>query len=104
MEKTNHRGRSYMYVPDASTIENNNNQLVPVGCIIHLENVLDLSHLVDDGFLNWDAPDGNWTILRIGFTPTGALNRAAPDTGVGLECDKFTPSAIEFHFYNMMKD
>lgn len=103
MEKTNHRGRSYMYVAEASTIESDNNQVAPAGSIIHLDSVLDISHLVNDDFLSWNPPNGNWTILRVGFTPTGALNRAAPDTGVGLECDKYNPSAIEFHFHNMMK-
>jgi hypothetical protein len=55
------------------------------------------------GMLNWRAPAGEWTILRIGFTPMGTMNRSAPDTGVGLECDKFSASAIEFHFNKMME-
>lgn len=103
MEKTNHRGRSYMYVAEASTIETVNKQVAPGGSIIDPDAVLDISEFVNDGLLNWNAPVGNWTILRIGFTPTGALNRAAPDTGIGLECDKYNPAAIEFHFNNMMK-
>ena len=104
IEKTNHRARNFMYVAEASTIENVNNQAAPAGSIIHRDAVLDISQFVNDGLLSWDAPDGNWTILRVGFTPTGGLNHAAPDTGIGLECDKYNPSAIEFHFYNMMKD
>jgi len=103
-EKTNHRARNYMYVSDASTIERINDQVVPDGSVIHFDNILDISLLVDDGLLNWNAPAGNWTILRVGFTPTGALNHAAPDTGIGLECDKYNSSAITFHFTNMMKD
>jgi len=103
-EKTNHRARNYMYVAEASTIERINDQLVPAGSIIHFDKILDISQFVNDGLLGWDAPDGNWTILRIGFTPTGALNHAAPDTGIGLECDKYNSSAITFHFNNMMKD
>jgi hypothetical protein len=104
MEKTNHRGRSYMYVVETSAVETTNKQSVPDGSVIDLNAVLDISQYVNDGLLSWNAPAGNWTILRIGFTPTGALNRAAPDTGIGLECDKYNPSAIEFHFANMMKD
>lgn len=92
-----------MYATEASTIDTINKQEVPDGSIIHPETILDISEFVNDGSLSWNAPVGNWTILRIGFTPTGALNRAAPDTGIGLECDKYNPSAIEFHFNNMMK-
>jgi hypothetical protein len=104
MEKTNHRGRSFMYVDDASTVKTINKQVVPDSSIIDPNAVLDISHFVNDGLLSWNAPIGNWTILRIGFTPTGALNQAPPDTGKGLECDKYNPSAIEFHFNIMMKD
>ncbi|HMJ70804.1 MAG TPA: glycosyl hydrolase [Cyclobacteriaceae bacterium] len=59
--------------------------------------------LKSDGSLTWQAPKGTWTILRFGFTPIGTMNRSAPDTGVGLECDKFSASAIEFHFNKMME-
>jgi hypothetical protein len=104
MEKTNHRGRTFMYVAEASTIEAINKQAVPDGSIIDPDAVLNISQFVKDGLLTWNAPSGNWTILRIGFTPTGMLVRATPDKGGGLECDKYNPSAIEFHFNNMMKD
>ncbi|HZY81845.1 MAG TPA: glycosyl hydrolase, partial [Cyclobacteriaceae bacterium] len=65
-------------------------------------------HDISDAFiandtLNWRAPKGEWTIIRIGYTPIGTMNRSAPDTGVGLECDKFSASAIEFHFNKMME-
>lgn len=103
MEKANYRGRNYMHVADASTIETINQQAVPDGSVIKHDAVLNIAAFVNDGLLSWDAPPGNWTILRIGFTPTGALNKAAPDTGIGLECDKYNPAAIEFHFNNMMK-
>jgi hypothetical protein len=48
--------------------------------------------------LDWTAPAGNWVILRIGHTTTGAINSPGPDGGVGLECDKFSREAYEFHF------
>jgi hypothetical protein len=62
-------------------------------------NVVDLSAaLGKDGRLRWAAPAGAWTILRIGHTPTGQLNVSASAAGTGLECDKFTRGAVEFHF------
>ncbi|WP_338871990.1 glycosyl hydrolase [Spirosoma sp. SC4-14] len=72
---------------------------------IRLGSVVDLTSQMDkEGKLTWNAPTGQWTILRIGFTPLGALNRSAPDTGIGLECDKYSKAAIVFHFNKMMEN
>lgn len=77
---------------------------VPAGSVIPLSSVQNLTSRVDqEGVLNWNAPAGNWTVLRVGFTPTGTLNRSAPDTGIGLECDKYSAEAITFHFQQMME-
>jgi hypothetical protein len=104
MEKTNLRGRSNLYVKEASTIDNNNDQLVTKGSVIAIDKVLNISAYMDqEGLLNWNAPAGNWTILRICFTPTGSMNKAAPDKGIGLECDKYNAAAITFHFNNMLQ-
>ncbi|MFA6543714.1 MAG: glycosyl hydrolase [Limisphaerales bacterium] len=43
----------------------------------------------------WTAPAGDWTVLRVGHTPTGAHNAPATKAGVGLECDKLNPRGIE---------
>ncbi|MFC5283548.1 glycosyl hydrolase [Pedobacter alpinus] len=51
------------------------------------------------GELNWKAPAGNWTILRIGHTSTGHTN-ATGGGAIGLEIDKFNPEAIKLHFNN----
>jgi hypothetical protein len=104
MEKANHRMRTSTYVSESSTIEQNNEQKVSSASIVDFDAVLDISKYLDeDGFLKWNSPVGNWTILRIGFTPTGVPNRSAPDTGVGLECDKYSKQAFEFHFNKMME-
>ena len=61
--------------------------------------VVDLSkNMAAGGVLTWDAPAGNWTILRIGFTTSGSQNHPAPDGGVGLEVDKYSREAMDFHF------
>ena len=66
--------------------------------------VIDLTARVDSGgVLDWDAPAGDWTVMRFGHTAMGTQNRSAPDTGVGLECDKYSKAAIEFHFDHMME-
>lgn len=72
---------------------------------IRLSSIVDLTTFMDkDGSLRWNAPSGNWTVLRVGYTPKGELNRSAPDTGIGLECDKYNPAAIDFHFNRMMEN
>ncbi|MCM2680677.1 glycosyl hydrolase [Echinimonas agarilytica] len=41
---------------------------------------------------------GDWRVLRFGYTSTGAFNVPASAEGEGLECDKFDPKALRFHF------
>ena len=104
MEKSNLRGRSDAYVEERSTIQSTNDQIIPKGSIIDADAVIDVTTFTNnEGRLKWNAPSGNWTILRIGHTAMGTLNKAAPDTGLGLECDKFNADAITFHFKKMME-
>lgn len=72
-------------------------QLPDLLCV-PLDKIKDLSaNLNPDGSLNWKAPKGNWTILRIGHTSTGHTN-ATGGGGKGLECDKFNPVAVKLQF------
>ena len=65
--------------------------------------ITNLSAKMDaDGKLVWDIPAGEWTILRVGHTGTGAENAPAPRTGRGLECDKLSKEGIEANFSGMM--
>lgn len=70
---------------------------------IRPESVVDLTARVHEGRLNWDAPPGAWTILRVGHTTTGKENVAASATGRGLECDKLNPAGAEFHFNQVIR-
>ena len=84
-------------IPDAKAVSPD--------AIIDPKTLLNITQYVDKaGVLRWTAPAGNWTILRMGYTPTGSLNRSAPDTGIGLECDKFSQEAITAHFNKMMEN
>jgi len=63
--------------------------------------IIDLTtHMNANGILQWDAPEGHWTILRFGFTTTGHLNVSASTAGTGLECDKLDPEAATYNFEN----
>ncbi|MEJ0033652.1 MAG: glycosyl hydrolase [Bacteroidota bacterium] len=67
------------------------------------KDVIEIS-MKPDGEVNWNSKKGQWTIIRFGYTSMGTQNRSAPDTGVGLECDKYNASAFEFHFNKMMEN
>jgi hypothetical protein len=61
--------------------------------------IIDVTQYMNsDGILMWDAPDGNWEVLRIGYTTTGAQNAPATKAGRGLECDKMDTAALNLHF------
>ncbi len=63
--------------------------------VLKKSEIIDLTEqLTDNGFLEWDAPAGEWVILRLGHTPTGEVNRFASDGGRGLECDKMNSEAV----------
>jgi hypothetical protein len=65
--------------------------------------VLDLTASLDaEGRLHWDAPAGAWTILRIGQTSTGRTNVSASAAGTGLETDKLSRDATDFHFAHVV--
>jgi len=72
--------------------------------IIPGSSVIDLSDRMDEsGNLNWDAPKGKWTILRMGTTSTGACTRPGSEKTRGLEADKLSREAIQFHFDSFCK-
>ena len=62
-----------------------------------MDDVIDLTDKMDDrGKLNWRAPSGKWVIIRFGHTTNGKMNEStSPESGVGLECDKMSRSALE---------
>lgn len=76
----------------------------PIQTIAGRERVLDVtSHLEADGRFSWDAPAGDWVLLRVGYTTTGKTNHPAPQESVGLECDKLSKRAAEVHFAGFME-
>ena len=67
--------------------------------VIELTQIIDLTSRVQpDGRLQWEVPDGEWTILRMGRRSTGANTRPAPAAGLGFESNKFDKKALESHF------
>lgn len=72
--------------------------------IVQKQDIIDVSSkLKSDGTLEWNAPKGEWVILRIGHTPTGELNRFPSDGGRGLECDKMSKQAVDVFWDGSIK-
>ncbi|WP_345163458.1 glycosyl hydrolase [Algibacter aquimarinus] len=72
--------------------------------VVKKGDIIDLtSKLNSDGFLEWNAPTGDWVILRIGHTPTGEMNRFPSDGGRGLECDKMNKQAVDVFWDGSIK-
>ncbi len=64
---------------------------VPAETSVAPREVVDLTkQMKPDGELEWSVPPGEWTILRLGYSLTGAKNRPATPAGSGLEADKLS--------------
>ncbi|MBR4257544.1 MAG: hypothetical protein IKQ17_00780, partial [Kiritimatiellae bacterium] len=64
-----------------------------------VDQIVDLTErMTKDETLAWDVPNGEWTILRVGFVCNGRRNHPASKFGGGLEVDKLSASAMDYHF------
>jgi (4-O-methyl)-D-glucuronate---lignin esterase len=69
---------------------------VPQNLSVPMHEVIDLTQLMqEDGYLEWQAPPGNWVVLRMGYSLTGNVNHAASSAGTGLEVDKLNRRYVE---------
>ncbi|MDX9882648.1 MAG: glycosyl hydrolase [Prolixibacteraceae bacterium] len=76
---------------------------VDAGLMVNRKGIVNLSEkLHPDGTLEWDAPEGDWTILRFGMTPTGVKNHPAAPQGTGYEVDKMDSEKLVSHFENFV--
>ncbi|MEO7529896.1 MAG: glycosyl hydrolase, partial [Sediminibacterium sp.] len=71
--------------------------------VIDANSVTDISKLMlPDGTLQWNAPTGNWVVMRMGMTPTGVTNGPASPEATGLEVDKMSKQHVESHFNSFL--
>ncbi len=74
-------------------------KIISEASVISKENVIDLSNeFSSDEVLEWNAPQGEWIILRFGHTPIGTTNRPAPQEAKGLEVDKMSKTAVDAYW------
>jgi hypothetical protein len=57
--------------------------------------IINLTDKFNDGVLTWDAPEGDWTIIRYGWTCTGASTSTTSDGWQGLSLDHLNPDAFK---------
>lgn len=67
-----------------------------------VEDVVDVTANYINGKLSWNAPEGNWKIIRYGWSLTGKQNHPAPLEATGLEVDKLDPEAWTRYFHNYL--
>ena len=76
---------------------------VPAADLVDPSQIIDLSDRLDaSGVLKWDVPEGEWTILRLAATTTGANTRPAPTPGLGLESSKMDRDGFDIHAANFI--
>jgi hypothetical protein len=70
-----------------------------VATTIKAKDVLNLTdRLKPDGTLDWQAPEGDWMIVRLGCAPIGRINAPCAREFAGLECNKLDAEAVKVHF------
>ena len=62
---------------------------------VRKDEIIDLTQNYRNGKLEWDAPKGNWTIIRYGYTCTGARISTNSDGWEGLSLDHLSPKAFD---------
>ena len=71
---------------------------------LQTDDIINLTKNVDaNGKLIWDAPEGDWTIIRVGYASNYKITRPSPYLAVGLECDRLHPRGINTHFEHRLK-
>ncbi len=70
---------------------------------VNKADVIDLtSKITADGTLDWTPPEGEWMILRIGYSLIGHKNGPASPEATGLEVDKLSAEHVSSYFNNYL--
>ncbi|MBZ4188820.1 glycosyl hydrolase [Niabella beijingensis] len=57
--------------------------------------IVDLTKYFDGKLLKWEAPPGEWIIIRYGWTNTGVMTSTTSDGWNGLSLDHLNPAAFD---------
>ena len=75
------------------------------GAAVPVKELIDLAKsMKPDGTLEWNAPEGKWKIIRIGYVPTMAESHPLPEDMKGrtFEADKLDPATSRYHWKNVI--
>ncbi|MBR1927207.1 MAG: hypothetical protein IJ840_05605 [Bacteroidales bacterium] len=64
--------------------------------------VEDISSYYSEGILDWNAPEGEWTVYRFAYSLIGTTNGPAPPEATGLEVDKLDSGAVSRYWENYL--
>lgn len=93
-------GREAMFYNDIAVLA------VPEKKNVLSSEVIDISRFMDsNGLLRWNAPLGNWVIVRLGYAPTMSNPHPLPDDLIGkaLEADKMSKEVSIYHWNNVLE-
>lgn len=66
---------------------------------IDYSKILNISDkMSSDGILKWVVPPGKWIVMRFAYVPTGRNTKHGRKNLTGLECDKLSARAAEYHW------
>jgi len=83
---------------------NKNGMKGKTGYIVNKKDVLDLTSKMDkDGNLNWDAPEGEWSIIRFGYTCTGSHVSTSSGDWQGSVLDYMSKEAFDFYWNDVVE-
>ncbi len=79
------------------------NMTAPTNDVVATNDIIDLTDKINaDGTLNWTAPQGNWKVVRFGYSLLGITNHPASAEATGPEVDKLDPVAVKKYFTNYL--
>lgn len=66
--------------------------------------VIDLTGKMEaTGELRWMAPEGSWSVIRLGHATNVKMTRPCPAPVLGLECDRLHPRGVDAHFAERLR-
>jgi hypothetical protein len=81
------------YIKASATYTESKGSAIDPDSVVHIA-----GRLHKDGILEWEVPEGKWTIMRFVRRNNGAVTRPAPAPGLGFEADKFDTASFDAHY------
>lgn len=66
--------------------------------VLCLSDIINLTDKVKENKISWDAPNGEWKIIRMAAVLTGAKSKHGRPNLLGYECDKLSKEAAMLHW------